>query len=83
MRVHIELYASLTSYLPPASHRHCASIEVSEDSTPENVLQQYRVPPELAHLVVVNGSYVPPEDRAERCLEEGDVLAVWPPATAR
>ena len=78
MRVHIELYSSLSSYLPPASRRHRASIEVSEETTPESVLRQYRVPPQLAHLVVVNGLYVPPEDRSERRLEEGDVLAVWP-----
>jgi sulfur carrier protein ThiS len=78
MRVHIELYSYLSSYLPPASRRHRASIEVAEETTPESVLRQYRVPPELAHLVVVNGLYVPPEDRSERRLEEGDVLAVWP-----
>ena len=33
----------------------------------------------LVHLVLVNGVYVPPEQRAERVLKDGDVLAIWPP----
>jgi len=31
------------------------------------------------HLVLINGSYVAPEDRATRTLVDGDVLAIWPP----
>ena len=37
------------------------------------------MPPKLVHLVLVNGVYVPPEERATRTLVEGDVLAIWPP----
>jgi molybdopterin converting factor small subunit len=33
----------------------------------------------LVHLVLVNGHYINPEDRATRTLAEGDVLAIWPP----
>ena len=33
----------------------------------------------MVHLVLVNGVYVPPAERATRTLEEGDVLAIWPP----
>jgi sulfur carrier protein ThiS len=33
----------------------------------------------LVHLVLINGHYVPPEQRASRVLNEGDVLAIWPP----
>jgi len=31
------------------------------------------------HIVLVNGVYVAPADRATRTLAEGDVLAIWPP----
>jgi len=31
------------------------------------------------HLVLVNGSYIAPEQRASQTLAEGDVLAIWPP----
>ena len=33
----------------------------------------------LVHLVLVNGVYVQPEERASRVLKDGDVLAIWPP----
>jgi sulfur carrier protein ThiS len=33
----------------------------------------------LVHLVLINGVYVPPDERATRRLAEGDVLAIWPP----
>jgi molybdopterin converting factor small subunit len=29
--------------------------------------------------VLVNGVYVEPADRLTRTLQEGDVLAIWPP----
>jgi sulfur carrier protein ThiS len=37
------------------------------------------MPEKLVKLVLVNGVYVPPEERATRTLVEGDVLAIWPP----
>jgi sulfur carrier protein ThiS len=37
------------------------------------------LPPKLVHLVLVNGVYIPPNQRAERPLQAGDVLAIWPP----
>jgi hypothetical protein len=33
----------------------------------------------LVHLVLINGVYVPPEERGTRMLAEGDTLAIWPP----
>lgn len=79
MRVHIELYASLMKYLPAGSGRHRATVEMAEKATPLDLLQRFQVPLEQAHLVVVNGLYSSPEDRAARFLDEGDVVAVWPP----
>jgi sulfur carrier protein ThiS len=37
------------------------------------------LPEKLVHLVLVNGSYVAPEKRPTQTLNEGDVLAIWPP----
>jgi sulfur carrier protein ThiS len=37
------------------------------------------VPPKLCHLVLVNGVYVPPAERATRVLHDDDELAIWPP----
>jgi sulfur carrier protein ThiS len=33
----------------------------------------------MTHLVLVNGAFVPREERATTVLHEGDTLAVWPP----
>ena len=34
---------------------------------------------ELTGLVLVNGFFIPPAERATRALNEGDELAIWPP----
>ena len=39
----------------------------------------YNLPPALTRLVLVNGLFVPPQERASRALRDGDVLAIWPP----
>ena len=78
MRIHFELYASLMAYLPQPSSRHRATLEVADDCTPLQLLDTHGVPREQAHLVCVNGVFVPIEER-DKPLNEGDVLAVWPP----
>ena len=78
MQVHFELYASLMAYLPQPSSRHRATVEVPDDATPNRLLTLYGVPREQAHLVCLNGVYVPVEER-DRPLSAGDVLAIWPP----
>jgi hypothetical protein len=37
------------------------------------------MPPALVKLVVLNGVFVPPGERAVRRFADGDVLAIWPP----
>jgi sulfur-carrier protein len=46
---------------------------------PIKVIDQYRVPREMAHLVLRNGVYVDPKQRDLPSLKEGDVIAIWPP----
>lgn len=79
MRVHLELYASLMAYLPPGAQRHRATLEVPDATTPADLLARHSVPPEQAHLVLINGVFVPPSERGRRPLADGDVLAAWPP----
>lgn len=78
MRVTLKLYASLTPLLPEGAADHAATIEVPEETTPAQILERYRVPQALAHLVLVNGVYIEPGHRPLTRLREGDVLAVWP-----
>ena len=80
MKITFKLYASLTEYLPAevrASNR--LPLELPEGTSIAQVIEPYGLPHKLVHLVLVNGVYVPPEQRLTHVLTDGDVLAIWPP----
>jgi sulfur carrier protein ThiS len=80
MNITFKLYASLTEYLPAEARRdNRIALEVPDDATIAQIIEPYGMPPKLVHLVLVNGVFIPPEQRASRTLVEGDVLAIWPP----
>jgi molybdopterin converting factor small subunit len=80
MKITLKLFASLTDYLPVASkYTNIVEIEVPDGATIVQVTEPYRLPEKLVHLVLVNGHYIAPEQRAAKVLLEGDVLAIWPP----
>ena len=79
MRITVKLYATLGDYLPAGSRNNRVDVEVAEAAAVDAVLRPFSLPPRLTHLVLVNGVFVPPEERATCLLEEGDTLAVWPP----
>ncbi len=80
MNITLKLFASLTDYLPDASkYTNIVALDVSADTTILQLVDQYHLPEKLVHLVLVNGSYIAPELRASKTLQEGDVLAIWPP----
>lgn len=80
MKITFKLYATLGDLLPSHAVRNIATIEVEEDATLHSIIDQYRVPRELAHLVLINGVFVCDADRDQSgLLKEGDALAIWPP----
>jgi molybdopterin converting factor small subunit len=80
MRITLKLFATLTDYLPAASrYTNIVELEVAQGATIVQVIDPYRLPPALVHLVLVNGRYIAPEQRAGETLTDGDVLAIWPP----
>lgn len=79
MKIVFKLFATLTDLLPPERSGNLVSLEVSPGTTVQDIIDRYRVPPKSAHLVLVNGAFVAPGARAQRTLQEGDELAVWPP----
>lgn len=80
MRITFKLYASLTEYLPAeARYGNLVTLDVSPEATVADIIAPYNLPQKLVHLVLINGVYVPPEERLSRTLVEGDVLAIWPP----
>lgn len=80
MKVAFKLYATLSDYLPvEARLSNRLDLEVEPGTTPMDLMERHVLPPELCHLVLINGVFVPAEERSRRCLNEGDVLAIWPP----
>jgi sulfur carrier protein ThiS len=79
IKITLKLYATLAEYLPANAVANVAEIEVPEGTSPHAVIDWQRVPRARAHLVLVNGVYVPPARRDEPLLQPGDALAIWPP----
>lgn len=80
MRITFKLYASLTQHLPPdARQGNQVPLDIAPDATIADIIEPFNLPMKLVHLVLINGVYVAPAERAARTLNEGDVLAIWPP----
>lgn len=80
MQITFKLFATLTDYLPPEARRsNLMQLDVANDATIAQIIAPFGLPEKMVHLVLVNGSYIPPEDRMTKTLVEGDVLAIWPP----
>ena len=80
IRVTLKLYASLTPYLPEAFRKgHAMPMVVDAEATIASIVAPLGMPPALVKLVVLNGVFVPPSERAVQKFADGDVLAIWPP----
>lgn len=80
MQITFKLYASLTAYLPPDRRTgNLMPLELPEGTSILQAIEPFALPMKLVHLVLVNGVFIPPEQRGTRVLVDGDVLAIWPP----
>jgi sulfur carrier protein ThiS len=80
MKVTFKLYASLTEYLPQDARRsNQLTLELAPGTRIAEVIAPFKLPPQMVKLVLINGHFVAPEDRAHRELNDGDTLAIWPP----
>ena len=84
MEITLKLFANLSDYLPHEINGRARvdnelPVEVAEGATVQTVIDQFHLPRAMAHLVLVNGIYIPPRARATHSLRPGDALAVWPP----
>ena len=75
----LKLYASLSEFLPSGAVDNKAQIEVGDSDSIAVIIEKFNLPDRLVHLVLVNGVYIEPEDRPNRILAPGEVLAIWPP----
>lgn len=84
MRITFKAFATLGDHLPRehAGHARVGNelpLDVPEGTTLEAVVEKFPMPRALVHLVLVNGEFILPAERAQHVLREGDVVAIWPP----
>ncbi len=84
MRITFKLFATLAQYLPREHDGHVRTgnelpLELPDGTTLEQVVEKFPMPRALVHLVLVNGEFILPADRARHVLHDGDAVAIWPP----
>lgn len=84
MKITFKLFAMLADHLPhevDGARRDGNQIllQVPEDMTVQQMIDRFNLPAKLVHLVLVDGRYIEPAQRASRVLQEGEALAIWPP----
>jgi molybdopterin converting factor small subunit len=79
MKITLKLFATLSDYLPPERRYNAIALEIDPHTTIGDLTARFQLPPKLVHLVLINGVYIEPVQRATRTMLDGDVLAIWPP----
>ena len=80
MKITFKLFANLQDYLPAeAKKTNSLTLDVAEASTVAQIIERFSLPQKSVHLVLVDGTFVPPGERFGRTLREGETLAIWPP----
>ncbi len=80
MKVTLKLYATLSDHLPDDARKTNALVlHLEPGTTPTKVIESWNLPLKLCHLVLIDGVFIPPAERARRALKEGETLAIWPP----
>ncbi len=75
MKIEVQLYATLSQYLPKGAQNRKAVMEVGDGWTVGKVIDQLGIPKEHPNMVLVNGIHT----KDDAPLKDGDVLAVFPP----
>ncbi|WP_342618604.1 MoaD/ThiS family protein [Rhodoferax sp. GW822-FHT02A01] len=80
MKITFKLFASLTDFLPQQVRTsNQMDLQVPDGATILQVIEPFGLPEKMVHLVLINGKYIAPQDRATHALQPDDVLAIWPP----
>lgn len=78
-KVTLKLFALLGRYLPAGSVANATSVDMPEGADIGALIARFDVSEKDCHLVLLNGNFVPPSERATTRLAEGDVVSIWPP----
>ncbi len=79
-KVTFKLFATLQDFLPVEARKtNALTLDLADGMTVAQVVERFALPPRLVHLVLIDGHFVSPADRAGRVLKDGETLAIWPP----
>ncbi|MFT7461053.1 MAG: sulfur carrier protein ThiS [Planctomycetota bacterium] len=79
MKLVFKLFAGLGEYLPADAKENATLVDINDNDSVFDVIAKFNIPPEMIHLVLLNGVYLHPEERITPKFTEGDTLAIWPP----
>ena len=75
MKVEINLFATLTAYLPDKVRENNRMMEVEDGTTIGELLQQLRIPSGKAKLIFLDGAHTD----VGAVLKEGSRVGIFPP----
>ncbi len=75
MKVEVQLFATLTRFLPAGARDGAAILDLPDGSTVTDLVRTLAIPAALSHVALVNGV----ESGGERRLQGGDVVTLFPP----
>ena len=76
MKIQLNLFASLTKFLPdPKDSGFSNLMEIDEGTTIEALLDQLKIPREQPKIIFLNGIHA----QETKVLKEGDRLGIFPP----
>ena len=76
MQINLKLFATLRKKLPPGSSKGKTTLDLADNATINDLIQQLDIPLELAQMVLVNGEQT---REFERALTDGDQVSIFPP----
>ena len=79
MKITFKLFAGLSEHLPRGAVQNAVQMEVSTKCSLNDLIKQHQIPRDQVHLILVNGLSKSEIECETSVLEEGDVVAMWPP----
>lgn len=76
MHIEVKLFANLRKNLPPGSSGGKVQLTLEGGATIQTLIDQLKIPIELAQMVLVNGEQTREFDRP---LADGDTVSIFPP----
>lgn len=79
MIVKVKLFAMLKKHLPEGTKGETMELEMPEGATPQQVIDRLEIPKGMAHLAMLDGYHLLPDERTGRSIKPGETLAIFPP----